>query len=373
MEGSKKYEDAALRGITRHHVWKSRTSDLTVISLRDPSELLGIQELPAAVPEAEAKQRIAASPPTPLRASAARPMTGKQESLNALLAKLQLCRQPQEPLSQPAAAAKAVQPPPQSPGTVATSSATSAAPPPALPPPARVSSPTTAQSPAAVVPESSGPLFPDPKESSSGLSGQFEFITGTNIPGQGVVKKAEVVDDSSSMALFHDPLWGGALDTFTPQPPSKPSPKPQLRASLSELYASVAANKTSGFASSPAPAPQLKPVASPPAAAISASPMPTPMASSAMTMVSGIVQPPTAPQLNTSYPLYTLPIQYMAQHPPFSAGMMYNAPSFFPYGGAPMAMAQPQHIPQGYAIPAAAMMRPGTNVKAMPFVPGNTM
>ncbi|KAG5498135.1 hypothetical protein GH5_02934 [Leishmania sp. Ghana 2012 LV757] len=367
MEGSKKYEDAALRGITRHHVWKSRTSDLTVISLRDPSELLGIQELPAAVLVAETKQKTAASPPT------ARTMTGKQESLNALLAKLQLSRQAQEPLSQPAAATKAMLPPPQSPANIAASAAPSAASPQALPQTTRVTSPTAAHSPASVMPEVGNPSFPDPKESSSGLSGRFEFITGTNIPGQGVVKKTEVVDDASSMALFHDPLWGGALDAFTPQPPLKPSPKPQLRTSLSELYASVAGNTTNGFASPSAPAPQLKPATSPPAATVSASPMPTPMASSTMTMVSGIVQPPTAPQLSTSYPLYTMPIQYMAQHPQFSTGMVYNAPSFFPYGGAPMAMAQPQHIPQGYPIPAAAMMRPGTNVKAMPFVPGNTM
>ncbi|CAG9578604.1 conserved hypothetical protein [Leishmania major strain Friedlin] len=370
MEGSKKYEEASLRGITRHHVWKSRTSDLTVINLRDPTELLGIQDPLAVATVAETKQATAASPPPPLRAPLARPVTGKQESLNVLLAKLQLCRPAQEPSSHLSAAAK---PLPQSSANATPPAVPSAAAPSALHPTACVASPAAAASPAIGMREVSDPSFPDPKESSSGPSGQFEFITGTNIPGQGVVKKTEAVDESSSMALFHDPLWGGSLDAFALPTTLKPSPKPQLRASLSELYASAASNSTSAFASPPAPASQPQKVASPPVATVTASPMPTTMTSSTIPMMGGIVQPPTPPQLNTPFPMYTVPIQYMAQQPQFPTGMVYNAPNFFPYGATPMMMTQPQHIPQGYAIPAAAMMRPGTNVKAMPFVPGNTM
>ncbi|GET90976.1 hypothetical protein, conserved [Leishmania tarentolae] len=370
IEGSKKYEEASLRGITRHHVWKSRTSDLTVVNLRDPTELLQIQDPQASAQVAEPKRAAAASPSPPLRPPLTRPVTGKQESLNALLAKLQLCRPTQEPTSHSSAAAKAS---PQSSANTAPSTAPSAAAPIAQQSTGRVTSPAAAASPATVMPEVSDPSFPDPKESSSSPSGQFEFITGTNIPGQGVVKKTEAVDESSSMALFHDPLWGGSVDAFTLPRASKPSPKPQLRASLSELYASAVSNSTSAFTSDPALTSQTQKVMSPPVATMTASPMPTTMASSAMPIMSGLVQPPTPPQLNTPFPMYTLPIQYLAQQPHFPTGMVYNAPNFFPYGAAPMMMTQPQHIPQGYAIPAAAMVRPGTNVKAMPFVPGNTI
>ncbi|KAG5498865.1 hypothetical protein JKF63_03154 [Porcisia hertigi] len=361
MEGSRKYEDAAVRGITRHHVWKSRTSDLTVINLRDPTEVLRIWEPPAVSPVAETKQAIAAPLPP------ARPQTAKQEGLNALLAKLQLSRSSQESLS--------LAPHPLS--NSVHSALPSGTERPALPSTARVPPPAAAPSPTVVNPEASDPLFPDPKESSPSASGQFEFITGTNIPGQGVVKSTEAMDESSSMALFHDPLWGGALDAFTMLPSSKPSPKPQLHASLSELYASAASNSANAFASPPAPVPQPVPqpqlVASPPLPTVTASPMPTAMAHSIMPMMGGLVQASSPPQINTQYPMYTMPVQYMTQQPQFPTGMVYNVSHFFPYGATPMMLAQPQHIPPGYAIPAAAMMRPGTNVKAMPFVPGNTM
>ncbi|XQJ29214.1 hypothetical protein NXY56_005251 [Leishmania guyanensis] len=367
MEGPKKHEDASQRGITRHHVWRSKTGDFTVINLRDPSELLGIQEVPALTPPAETKQGAATSPPPPLRQSAARQMTGKQESLNALLAKLQLCRPVQESASQQPTVAKQTPTPTQSPASTVPPAAPSAAGSSALLPTAR------APSPAAAMSEANDPSFPDPKESLSSPSGQFEFITGTNIPGQGVVKRTEAVDESSSMALFHDPLWGGSLDAFALPQLSKPSPKPQLRASLSELYASAASNNASAFASPRMPAPQLQEVTSPSATTVTASAMPTTMTSPTMPMMGGIIQPPTPPQLNTSYPMYTLPIQYMVQPPQFLTGMVYNAPNLFPYGATAMMMTQPQHIPHGYAIPTAAMVRPGTNVKAMPFVPGNKM
>ncbi|KPI83082.1 hypothetical protein ABL78_7894 [Leptomonas seymouri] len=376
MEGSKKFEDAALRGITRHHVWKSRTSDLTVINLRDPSELLGMQEShsPAAATASEVKRQ--AAPPSP--PAQPRPTTGKQESLNALLSKLQLGRPAMEAVANPKAAhtatSAAPHPPssaspfsqPSQPPTSATSSAPTAA------PPALASLPTA---PPAHPSEAHDPTFPDLKGSSSPAVGQFEFITGTNIPGQGVVKKPESLSEASSMALFHDPLWGGSLllDAFSAAPSVKRSPQAPHHPSLAELYATATAATTNAninstntssvnvFNTTP-PAAVHTPVASPP--------MPT-MASQPMTMMGGLVSAST-PQPTTSYPMYTMPLQYMAQ-PQFPGGVMYNSAAFFPYGATAMMMPQPQHMPQGYPVAPATMMRPGTNVKAMPFVPGSTM
>ncbi|KPA83520.1 hypothetical protein ABB37_03119 [Leptomonas pyrrhocoris] len=390
MEGSKKFEDAALRGITRHHVWKSRTSDLTVINLRDPSELLTTQEpapplalaaAAAATVAAEVKRQAAPSS-TPQQP---RPTTGKQESLSALLSKLQLGRPATEAVTHPKAAHMAT--PAAAP---AASSASPSAPSsqPLAPAVASLvmSSAAAAASPALSslsaappvhVVETHHPTFPDLKESSSPAVGQFEFITGTNIPGQGVVKKTEGLNEVSSMALFHDPLWGGSslLDGFgAAPPPVKRSPKPPSRTALSGLYVTAAATtgttanismnntgtSTAHLFNTTPPAAVHTPVASPP--------VPT-MAPQPMQMMGGLV---SAPPLATSYPMYTMPLQYVAQ-PQFPGSVMYNSAAFFPYGATAMMMPQPQHVQQGYPVAPAAVMRPGTNIKAMPFVPGSTM
>jgi hypothetical protein len=426
MEGSKKFEDAALRGMTRHHVWKSRTSDLTVINLRDPSELLGTQEptapasttaaVVAASTVASAALAVAAAPavvsdakrPTPATAAAAtpqpqphpqpRPTTGKQESLNALLSKLQLGR----PTTDFAAAvAKTTQPPVTVPAATTTITATTAA---SVSSSAAAVTPSTATvalavaaaspayvssapSPPVRAAEVHNPTFPDLKES-SGAVGQFEFITGTNIPGQGVVKKTEELNEASSMALFHDPLWGGSslLDAFSTPSPARKSPKPPQRASLAELYATTATTMTAATASANTqnpinafhtatpPAAMHTPMASPPVPTMtSATTLSAAMAPQPVQMMGGMVSTP-APHMATSFPMYTMPLQYVA-HPQFAGGVVYNSAAFFPYGATTMMMPQQvgQHMPQGFPMTPAGMMRPGTNVKAMPFVPGSTM
>lgn len=396
MEGSKKFEDAALRGAASHHVWKSRTSDLTVINLRDISEVLSTQEAVVAVPPAAAEVKRPVAPPSP--APPPRPTTGKQESLNALLSKLQLGRPAAEAATAPKttrvagwtsaapspAAAAPTQPSPLPPAAPAAPVVTPAPPPPPPPPPS--SSPSVqqqqqqqhSQPPPVRVAEAHNPTFPDLREASTSAAGQFEFLTGTNIPGQGVVKKAEAASETSSMALFHDPLWGGGslLSAFSSPQPARRSPKPQPRTSLSELYAAstaaaTTAQPTRAFMATP-PAATHTPVASPPVPAMATvTPLPTAMTPQHLSMMGGMVSAP-APQMTAPYPMYTMPLQYVPQ-PQFPGGVMYNSTAFFPYGTTAMMMPQPQHLPQGYPVASAAMMRPGTNVKAMPFVPGSTM
>lgn len=423
MEGSKKFEDAALRGIARHHVWKSRTSDLTVVNLRDPGELLSTREAtptPAvaaaavAPPEAVTPTPATTAVPTPAAAAAVadvkrlvgqpplplppqpRPTTGKLESLNALLSKLQLSRPAAETLAQPRQPQPPVTPPATHPSTEAAAAgvaASVASPPPPSQPPLTVQAASVVPPlpPALSLPvrvaESHNPTFPDLRESSA-ATGQFEFITGTNIPGQGIVKKAETMsNEASSMALFHDPLWGGGtlMDAFSATPPPvKKSPKSQPRASLAELYGTAAPvtmtttttnTATVNFFNATPPTAVHAPMASPPVPAMTATaPLPTPMAPQPMPMMGGLggMMSAPAPHLATSYPMYTMPLQYVAQ-PQFPGGVVYNSPAFFPYGTTAMMMPQPQHVPQGYPVNPAAVMRPGTNVKAMPFVPGSTM
>ncbi|KAK7195403.1 hypothetical protein NESM_000467300 [Novymonas esmeraldas] len=444
-EMSRRHEDATGRGVSRQHVWKSRASDLTVINLRDVSEVLSSSQPPtvanttAAAAAVELKRTRAVSPPPTAQAPpppppqvpapASRSMTGKQESLHALLAKLQLGRAAPEqssppttatsrpPPPPPPAAAKPLPPaqppqpsqPPQPPANTASSAVTVPAPSAPAPVPAvRTPSPAAAPSPATAILEASDRPFPDPKESSSGPAGQFEFLAGINIPGQGGPKKAEAeaASLSSSMALFHDPLWGGgASDAFAMLPPlSKASPKPPLRSVFSELYASVAPSTASTLAPTPAAT-----VASPPAATVGVSPVPTTTTTpSIVPVMGGMVQPTPTPtptstpqlplplsppplplsqpplplplpppqqqqqQQGIPFPLYGVPIPFMAQQPQFPAGMLYGTPNFFPYGAAPMMMAPSQPLQQGYVLSASSMMRPGTNVKAMPFVPGST-
>lgn len=499
MEGSKRFEDAALRGITRHHVWKSRTSDLTVINLRDPTELLGTPEVaaesapvaavvaaavatpipaaaaaaaaavaastPAAAATAEVRRPVVVPTPPPT-APAPRPTTGKQESVSALLSKLRLGSPATEAagaakssvpsVTPPAAAAAPVvvaaaspAPPVHAPAptsaaagaaaplNAAGGASASAAPTPYAMPAPMMPSVSVAPSPPVRAAEPHQPTFPDLRESSSTAAvSRFEFITGTNIPGQGVVKKADPVNESSSMALFHDPLWGGGslMDAFATPPPVKKSPQPQPRASLAELYgtatpASTAATTAAAltttataasviggasvggigghasglgaFRIATPPAVMHTPVASPPVSTVAANtPVQAPMPPQQLQTMNEMVSAP-APQLATSYPMYTMPLQYVPQ-PQFPGGVVYNS-AFFPYGatammlpqqmtqqlpqpmaqqlsqqlnhqlGQPMGQPMPQQFPQGFQMASAAVMRPGTNVKAMPFVPGSTM
>lgn len=327
----KKVEEVPVWSNPNVHVWKSKVNELTVVNLRDANERLSLS-LSSTPPPTESEPNE--EPPA---LANPRPINDKQEKLNAMLLKLQSSR-PSEPIKLPLGISER---------------------------PSAFLSASPSRPPQGVAPVGNhDPVFPDPKNNSAS-PGNFEFITGTNLPGQAVVVNERSKDGVQSFALFHDPLWGNVTDDFLSPSLSKSGTTPAAQSTHE------APSKPMSFNLSPAPMPTVTATA----AATTAPPeMPSHPRVAVMPQpnyaLGGLMTAPS-PQASAPYPMYTIPMSYMAQ-PTFDASLLgLNHMQYYPYSGTPFAMAQaPPTAMMGTQIMVPAIPRPGTNVKAAPFVPG---
>lgn len=391
MERSrKKVEDQPVWLNPFVHVWRNKAGDITVVNLRDVNESMKVMPAPTK-PASKVEMKSATftqsppppMPPTPLKSSS------QPEALSTLLAKLQggANRISDREAKDDRSRETVFQQPASLPLSVAGErrSASTQASPPAVP--SAASSQPQSTPPATGVTASTGgiashnPVFPEPSPSASN---NFEFISGTNIPGQGLVPaKKPPPENPQTLALFHDPVWGDAFGA-----PSVPmfTDKERKSRPIFDIYGDGKSNPAAASSLVPAPTTTSSSVTSvhgsasaPPGATMAPSPTPFSNPQLAPIQFAGPAGLPMAPgatplphptAIAGGYPVYGVPMPFVAPSTFGGNLMAYNTLQYFPLAPSGMTVAQ-----QPKPLPGSIMMttspRPGTNVEAMPFVPGS--
>ncbi|CCW61493.1 unnamed protein product [Phytomonas sp. EM1] len=326
------------------HVWRNKSGDLTVVNLREPSESMKLSA---------GGMKVAASTATPPPVK-----LGQSDSVNALLARIHSNQQAND-LDSPTELLRMYQKP-----SLSTPLTTAEA---------RIRVSTSSQQ-----QESHNPVFPEPTNSTAN---NFEFISGTNIPGRGLVSDGKREHGTQCLALFHDPLWGDSSNTWMPSSQSQEKEKKEPKTRT--FFATSDDAKGAQGAPLPQNTPMYVPSATPP--------FPSSGPSGVHPLVGGMTTLPMGAAhtaMSTGgYAMYGIQIPFLPTvQPTYTPAniVQLNPFHYYQVGGAssiPLHPMQAKKAPPPPPPPPATVVpmntynkmlpsRSGINVEATPFIPG---